>query len=73
MRQGGVGTPSELMDLNDLSLNQLFLASAHVLQSQGGDAADIALLNSLAVANLSALPAHVVDWAPEGPRLLARQ
>jgi uncharacterized membrane protein len=54
----GVGTPNELMALDNLSLNQLFLASAHVLQAQGGDAADVALLNSLAIANLSSLP-HV--------------
>lgn len=52
----GVGTPSELMDLDDLSLNQLFLASAHALQANGGDAADVTLLNSLATANLSSLP-----------------
>lgn len=52
----GVGTPNELMNLNNLSLNQLFLASAEVLQSEGGEAADIALLNSLATANLSSLP-----------------
>jgi len=52
----GVGTPAELAGLSNLSLNQLFLASAHVLQAQGGEAADIALLNQLAVANLSSLP-----------------
>lgn len=52
----GVGTPSELASLDNLSLNQLFLASANVLAAQGGDAADIALLNQLAVANLSSLP-----------------
>ncbi|MFL6174392.1 MAG: hypothetical protein ACJ716_15995 [Marmoricola sp.] len=52
----GAGTPSQLLALNDLSLNQLFLASAHALQAQGGDAADIALLNQLAIANLSSLP-----------------
>lgn len=52
----GVGTPNELAALSNLSLNQLFLASANVLQSEGGDAADITLLNQLAVANLSSLP-----------------
>lgn len=52
----GVGTPSELASLSNLSLNQLFLASARVLQAQGGEAADVTLLNQLAVANLSSLP-----------------
>jgi uncharacterized membrane protein len=54
----GVGTPTELADLSNLSLNDLFLASAQVLQSEGGEAADVTLLNQLATANLSAL-AHV--------------
>jgi uncharacterized membrane protein len=51
----GVGTPDELVDLDDLSLNQLFQASAHVLASDGGEAADVALLNTLASANFSSL------------------
>ncbi len=54
----GVGTPSELASLSNLSLNRLFLASAQVLQSEGGEAVDVTLLNQLATANLSAL-AHV--------------
>lgn len=54
----GVGTPSELASLSNLSLNDLFLASAVVLQAEGGEVADVALLNQLATANLSAL-AHV--------------
>jgi len=56
--QLGVGTPSELASLSNLSLNELFLASAEVLQAEGGEAADVTLLNQLATANLSAL-AHV--------------
>lgn len=52
----GVGTPSELANLSNLSLNDLFLATAVVLQAEGGDAADVTLLNQLATANLSALP-----------------
>jgi uncharacterized membrane protein len=54
--QLGAGTPSALLNLNDLSLNQFFLASAKALQAEGGDAADITLLNQLATANLSTLP-----------------
>lgn len=67
----GVGTPSELASLSNLSLNDLFLASAEVLQAEGGEVADVTLLNQLATANLSAL-AHVtfgdildVHTAPE--------
>ena len=52
----GSASPAALMDLDNLSLNQFFLASAHALQSQGGDAADVTLLNSLATANLASLP-----------------
>ncbi len=52
----GVATPSELAGLSNLSLNQLFLASANVLQAQGGEAADVTLLNQLAVASFSGLP-----------------
>ncbi len=51
----GVGTPRELAELSNLSLNNLFLASATVLQAEGGEAADVTLLNQLASANLSAL------------------
>jgi uncharacterized membrane protein len=54
--QLGAGTPDALMDLDHLTLNQLFLASAQALQANGGEAADVALLNSLATANLSSLP-----------------
>jgi uncharacterized membrane protein len=54
----GAGTTDELLALDDLSLNQLYLASAHVLQKQGGDTADVALLNQLATLGLGALP-HV--------------
>ncbi|MFL6157661.1 MAG: hypothetical protein ACJ72D_16320, partial [Marmoricola sp.] len=51
----GAGTTDQLLALDHLSLNQLYLASAKVLQKQGGDAADIALLNNLATANYGAL------------------
>lgn len=52
----GVGSADELADL-DLTLNELYLASATALQKAGGEAADVALLNQLATANLGALPA----------------
>ncbi|MGO4258314.1 hypothetical protein [Marmoricola sp. RAF53] len=52
------GTVDELLNLKDLSLNQLYLASARALQKSGGNAANVALLNQLATANLGALP-HV--------------
>jgi uncharacterized membrane protein len=51
----GVGSVDGLLGL-DITLNQLYLASAQALQKSGGDAADIALLNQLATANLGALP-----------------
>lgn len=51
----GVGSPSELAALN-MTLNEFFLASAHVLQAEGGEVADVALLNQLAVANFGGLP-----------------
>jgi len=54
--QLGAGTPDALMDLDNLTLGQFFLASAQALQAEGGDAADVTLLNSLATANLSSLP-----------------
>ena len=54
----GAGTTDELLALDNLSLNQLYLASAHALQKQGGDTADVTLLNQLASLNLGALP-HV--------------
>ena len=46
--QLGAGTPDELMALNNVSLGTLFTAAAHVLQSNGGSAANITLLNQLA-------------------------
>lgn len=56
--QLGVGSPTELASLSNLSLNDLYLATAQVLQSEGGEAADVTLLNQLATANLSLL-AHI--------------
>jgi uncharacterized membrane protein len=49
----GAGTPDELMALNNLSLGTLFSASAHVLQTDGGDAANVTLLNSMAASSFS--------------------
>ena len=53
----GVGSPSELASLSTTwSLNQFYLALAHVLQAQGGEAADVTLLNQLAAASFGGLP-----------------
>lgn len=52
----GVGSVNGLLALDNLSLNDLYLASARVLQKAGGETADVTLLNSLATANLSLLP-----------------
>jgi uncharacterized membrane protein len=64
----GAGTTDELMALPNLSLNDLYLAAATVLQNEGGDTADIDLLNNLAHANLGALPhislADLIALAP---------
>jgi uncharacterized membrane protein len=54
----GVATPQELLDLDNLSLNDLYLASAKALSNEGGEIADITLLNQLASASLSGL-AHI--------------
>jgi uncharacterized membrane protein len=43
------------VSLDNLSLNQLFAASAHVLTQDGGNAADISLLDSLSTANLNSV------------------
>lgn len=51
----GLGTPTEVAALNDVSLNQLFSASAHVLTNEGGSAANISLLNTLASASFGSL------------------
>lgn len=53
-----LATPDDLFKLDDLSLHDLFSATATALSSEGGSAADIALLNTLASANLSGL-AHI--------------
>lgn len=50
-----VGSPSELASTT-LSLNQFYLATAHVLQAQGGSAANVTLLNQLASASYGGLP-----------------
>jgi len=52
----GVGTTDELLALDNLSLGQLYLAAAHVLQKQGGETADVTLLNNLASLGLGSLP-----------------
>ncbi|RNL79838.1 pilus assembly protein TadG-related protein [Nocardioides marmorisolisilvae] len=52
----GVGSVDGLLNLTNLSLNDLFLASATALQKSGGDTASVTLLNQLATANLGALP-----------------
>ncbi len=71
----GVGSVDGLLALNDLSLNQLYLASAKALQKTGGDTADIALLNQLANVNLGALPhiklSDVLDLEPGNNSALA--
>ncbi|MFL6106217.1 MAG: pilus assembly protein TadG-related protein [Marmoricola sp.] len=49
----GAGSPSELMALDHVSLGTLFSAAAHVLQSNGGSSANVALLNAIAGASFS--------------------
>lgn len=51
----GVGSVDGLLALDNLSLADLFLASAEALQAEGGDTADINLLNQLAL-SVGALP-----------------
>lgn len=46
----GAGTVDQLLGLKSLTLRRLFLASANALQRESGQAADIALLNSLSAA-----------------------
>lgn len=46
----GAGTVDELLGLRDVTLRRLFLASATALQREGGQLADVALLNSLSAA-----------------------
>jgi uncharacterized membrane protein len=53
-----LGTTDDLFKLDNLSLNTLFQASATALSTEGGSAASVALLNTLASANLSGL-AHI--------------
>lgn len=52
----GVGSVDGLLNLKNLSLNDLYLASARALQKAGGETADVTLLNNLATANFNALP-----------------
>lgn len=52
----GAGTTQELVDLDNLSLGDLYLAAARVLAEEGGDTADITLLNQLASLNIGSLP-----------------
>ena len=52
----GAGSADGLLNLTNLSLGDLYLASAKALQKAGGETADVTLLNQLATANLGALP-----------------
>lgn len=52
----GAGSTDQLLALHDLSLDRLYLASARALQKQGGDTADVTLLNNLASLGVGALP-----------------
>lgn len=49
----GVGTVDGLLNLDHLTLGQLYLASAQALQAQGGSAANVTLLNQLATASVA--------------------
>jgi uncharacterized membrane protein len=51
----GVGTVDELLALPALSVGNLAVAAAEVLQNQGGETADITLLNSIPI-NVGQLP-----------------
>ena len=61
--QLGAGTPSELMALDNLSLGTLFSAAAHVLQANGGNAANVALLNSMASSSFSTVTHSTVKFS----------
>lgn len=54
----GLGSTDELFKLDNLSLNDLFRASATALSNEGGSAADVAVLNQLASASFSGV-AHI--------------
>lgn len=58
--QLGVGTVDELIALDNLRLADLYLASARALQANGGEAADVTVLNSLAAKVSSAA---TIDFA----------
>lgn len=63
----GVGTVDGLLNLDHLSLGQLYLATAQVLQNQSGNAANITLLNQLASSSVGATTikfGDLIDIAP---------
>ena len=51
--QLSAGTPDQLLALDNVSLGDLFRAAANVLQANGGNAANVTLLNSLATAGFA--------------------
>lgn len=53
--QLGAGTPQQLADTT-VSLNDLYLAGATVLDNEGGDVAAVSLMNQLATADFGPLP-----------------
>jgi uncharacterized membrane protein len=59
--QLGVGTVDGLLNLNAVSLGTLYLATANALQASGGSAANIALLNQLAAANIGTPTIKISD------------
>lgn len=70
----GAGSADELLALPGLSLGQLFLASAAVLEREGGSTADVTLLESIAV-TVPALPAvalgDLISLAPGADAAMA--
>lgn len=57
----GVGTVDELANLQNLTLRNLYLASATVLQRESGQAVDVTLLNSIAAAVNTSIFVDVAD------------
>jgi len=59
--QLGAGTPDELVNLGNVSMGQVFVAAAQVLQQQGGDVASVQLLQLLSTKVGGLPPVNVAD------------
>ena len=59
----GAGTPDALMSLDNVSLGTLFSAAAQVLQTDGGSATNVTLLNTIAGASFSGVTSNHVKMS----------